>query len=787
MFGAARWGPLSSAKTGFAPSLFMSLRRSAYLALLVLGLLSALSAFYVAQLRFNYNFNDFYPAGDPDLDYYQGYTRRFGNDNDYLLLGLEAPKGRTVFDADFLSRIDSLTRLAQGQRHVVAVTSPTTLTNPVVEGLGFFNLPYLHPAAYRADPGQRTRDSTLIYRTPGLVGNVFSPSAQAVALVIQTTPDLKKPPGDSLLTVLRGGLRRYGFPESSYHLAGRAVAQSVFVDRLQRELIVFMSLSVLLVTGLLWFTFRTWWGVALPLVVVLGAILWGLGVMGACGVSIDLMTALLPVMMFVVGTSDTVHIITRYVAELGYGASKKDALRVTIKESGFGSALSAVTTSLGFFTLMTSSIRPIYNFGLFTGIAVLLAFVLSFTLLPALLTLLKKPQLRVPRTQGHSWDGVLSRLFRQVLARRRLIFTVSGLVVAVSIGLATRVHINSALLDDLSKNDPVRLDFTFFEKQFAGVRPFELELKPAPGRTVYDLAVLRETALIEDYLRGPYGLRFAASPVTLVKSVRKALHGGGLAEYRLPTDSAELRGLQSKLRLFRKKPEFRALALPDGRAGRLTGRMADVGSIRADALNAGLRQFLRTRIDSTVLGTRLTGSSNLIDKNNENLTLNMITGMSIDVLMVTLIVLALFKSFKMTIIVLIPNLVPILIVAGVMGLAGVSMKVSTSIIFTIAFGIAVDDTIHFISKLRLTLAHETSVFRAVRHTYLLAGKAVIVTSLILVGGFSTLLFSSFDGTFYVGFLIGLTLLFGVVAELTLLPLLILYFYKRKPVIEQVLN
>jgi predicted RND superfamily exporter protein len=754
----------------------MPLRRLAHLALLLLALLSAASAYYVGQLRFNYNFNDFYPAGDPDLEYYQGYTRRFGNDNDYVLLGLEARPGQTVFEPDFLRRVDSLTRLARRQRHVVQVTSPSTISNPVVEGLGLFNFPYLNPQ----EPARRAADSALIYRTPGLVGNLFSADARAVTLLIQTEADLKKPPGDSLLAALRTGLTRQGFAEGRYHFAGKLVAQSVFVDRLQWELAVFMSLSVLLVTGLLWFTFRTWWGMALPLVVVLGAILWGLGVMGACGISIDLMTALLPTMMFVVGMSDSIHIITRYVSELGYGAGKKEALWITLKESGFGSGLSALTTSIGFFTLMTSTIRPIHNFGLFTGIAVLLAFVLSFTLLPAMLVLLRKPELRVPRAQGHSWDGVLGRLFRTVLVRRRLVFVLSGLVLAASIGLATRVRINSALLDDLSKNDPVRQDFTFFETHFAGVRPFELELKPAAGRDVYDLAVLQQTERIEAHLRTTYGLRFVASPVTLVKSVRKALNGGGLAEYRLPADTLELRRLHSKLKLFRKKAEFRALATPDGRAGRLTGRMADVGSIRADALNEELRRFLRTSIDSTVLQTRLTGSSNLIDKNNESLTLNMITGMAIDVVMVALIVLLLFRSARMVVVVLIPNLVPILIVAGVMGLAGVNMKVSTSIIFTIAFGIAVDDTIHFMSKLRLTLAHEPNIFRAVRHTYLLAGKAVIVTSLILVGGFSTLLFSSFDGTFYVGLLIGLTLLFGVVAELTLLPLLILYFYKRQP-------
>ncbi|MBW3130032.1 efflux RND transporter permease subunit [Hymenobacter profundi] len=756
----------------------MPTRRFAYPILLALFLLTGLAGYFAAQLRFNYNFNDFYPAGDPDLAYYEEYAQRFGNDNDYVLLGLEAPTGKTVFDPQFLVRVDSLTQFVRRRPHVVSVTSPTTATNPVVEGLGVFNIPYFHPGD--PDPARRAQDSATVYRTPGLVGNLISPDARAATVLLQTSPNLAKPPGDSLLAAVRRELTRQGFAETDYHLAGKMVAQSVFVDRLQVELALFMSLSVILVTALLWFTFRTWWGVVLPLVVVLGAIVWGLGVMGAFGISIDLMTALLPVMLFVVGMSDTIHIITRYVTELGYGTEKRAALWVTLKESGFGSGLSALTTSIGFFTLMTSTIRPIYNFGLFTGISVLLTFVLSFTLLPAMLLLLRKPQLRVPRQEGRSWDGVLGRLFRQVLARRQLVVAVSAVVLIASVASASRIRINSALLDDLSQNDPVKQDFRFFERQFAGVRPFEMALTPTAGGSVLTLPVLRQTEQIETYLQRTYGLRFVASPVTLVKSVRKALNGGDIAEYRLPDSDAELQRLLRRAKPFRKKPEFQALVLPDGSEGRLTGRMPDVGSLRAGALNADLRQFLRQRIDSTIVQTRLTGSANLIDKNNENLSLNMITGMSIDILMVTLIVLVLFRSIRMTLIVLIPNLVPILIVAGVMGVAGVSMKVSTSIIFTIAFGIAVDDTIHFISKLKLVLLKEDSLFRAVRKTYLMAGKAVIVTSLILVGGFSTLIFSSFDGTFYVGLLIGLTLLFGVVAELTLLPILILWFYRHQP-------
>ena len=697
---------------------FMSLRRLAHLTLVVLGLITAVSAYYVAQLRFNYNFNDFYPAGDPDLDYYQGYTQRFGNDNDYLLLGLEAPAGKTVFDPAFLAprRFAHAAGPAAAPRGGKSPRPPPS-ANPVVEGLGVFNLPYLHPN----EPARRAADSTLIYRTPGLVGNVFSPDARAVALVLQITPDLKKPPGDSLFAELRGGLTRLGFAESRCTSRASWWRSRCLWTGLKWEMVVFMSLSVLLVTGLLWLTFRTWWGVVLPLVVVLGAILWGLGLMAACGVSIDLMTALLPLMLFVVGMSDTIHIISRYVSELGYGASKKDALRITIKESGFGSGLSALTTSLGFFTLMTSTIRPIHNFGLFTGIAVILAF--RAQLHAAAGHAGAAGQARScasPAARATAGTACWAVCFARCCVRRRLVFTRERAGAGRGLGFATRVRINSALLDDLSKGDPVRQDFAFFERQFAGVRPFELELKPAAGRDIYDLAVLRQTEQIEHYLARTYGLRFAASPVTLVKSVRKALNGGGLAEYRLPTDAGaatparQAPPVPQEARIQRPGPARwlgRPPHRPHGRRGQHPGRRAQ----------RSLRRFLRTGIDTTVLRTRLTGSSNLIDKNNENLTLNMIQGMAIDVAMVTLIVLALFKSVRMTVVVLIPNLLPIVIVAGVMGVAGVNMKVSTSIIFTIAFGIAVDDTIHFITKLRLTLGQGARHFPG-RAPHLPAGR-----------------------------------------------------------------
>jgi predicted RND superfamily exporter protein len=747
----------------------MSYKKISCLVIAVILMLTGFNAYYASRLRFDYNFDHFFPNGDEDLAYYNNYRAQFGNDNDYILLGIDAPA--TVFEPAFLAKIDTLSGFLAQQRHVVKVLSPTTLRNPVVEGLGIFEIPYLHP--YEQE--RRAADSVLVFQTPGLVNSLFSKDARSVTIALQTTPNLLKLPSDTLMQAINEKLESLHFTKT--HVAGKAVAQSVFVDRMQQELAVFMSLAIVLLIFVLWLTFRTWWGVALPLVVVLFAIIWGLAIMSFFGAPIDLMTVLLPTMMFVVGMSDVMHILTRYVTEIDFGTDKMKAIKITLKESGFASLLTSITTAVGFFSLVTSPIGPIHNFGLYTGTAVLLTFVLAYTLLPAMMILLDKPKMHRPSADGRSWFDLLGNLFRRVVKHRLAILGITAGFIVVSGASITKVRIDSTFLEDLSDDDPVKLDFLYFEKQFAGVRPFEMHLKPAPGKTMYDLETLRETEEIEHYLTQTYGLNFMASPVTVVKALNRSFNGGSNAFYKLPASEKELKRLTAKLKLFAKKDDLKNLIATDGKSGRLTGKMPDVGSAKAKVMNAGLKDFIAKNTNPKVLQTRLTGTALLMDKNGENLTTNMMYGMGMDIALVILIALGLFRSFRMAIITIIPNLVPILMIGAIMGIFGINMKVSTSIIFTIAFGIAIDDTIHFISKFRLVTLKEPSLFKAIRYTFKHAGKAIIINSGILVCGFFTLLFSGFDGTFYTGLLIGLTLIFGIAAEIFLLPVLLLYFYK----------
>ncbi|WP_439882896.1 efflux RND transporter permease subunit [Pontibacter sp. MBLB2868] len=747
----------------------MNYKKISYLVLLLVALLTAVSVYYASKLRFDYNFDNFFPKGDPDLAYYFSYRDKFGNDNDYILIGLDN-KG-SLFDQQFLTKVDSLTRFIQRQPHVESVLSPTTVKSPVIEQFGYFEIPYLHPE----EPERFSQDSALIYSTAGLVGTLFSEDATSVSLFVQTTDDLGKGASDTLMTALYQELDALGLQE--HHIAGKALAQSVFIEKMQVELVLFMSASILLVILFLWITFRTLWGVLVPLLIVLLAVLWGLGAMGIFNKPIDVMTVLLPTIIFVVGMSDVIHILSRYLTELSHGTPKIAAIKITMREVGLATLLTSLTTAVGFLTLLTTSIVPIRNFGLYTAISIGLAFVLAFTVLPALLVLLKRPDAQKVRYKTISWPIMLRRMLRYILRKPALILSVSAGLTLISLVGISMIKVDTTLLEDLGDEDPIILDFKYFEQKFSGVRPFELHLIAAPGHSVYDYEVLKEIDEIERYLYNSYGLNFITSPVTLVKTINRAQNGGLNDYYRLPANKQQLQRIRRQLETFKNRSELRNVVTPDATEGRLTGKMTDIGSAAATDLNDSLRAFISSHVNPQYLRTRLTGSALLLDKNNEYVTMNMMQGLLIAFGVIALIVGMIFRSFRMVLISLVPNIIPLLMIGGIMGFLGINLTVSVSIIFTIAFGIAVDDTIHFLSKLKLELNAGKSLPYAIKRSFISAGKAIIITSCILMGGFMTLVFSSFDGTFYVGLFVSLTLLFAVIADLFLLPVLILYFYK----------
>jgi len=340
-------------------------------------------------------------------------------------------------------------------------------------------------------------------------------------------------------------------------------------------------------------------------------------------------------------------------------------------------------------------------------------------------------------------------------------------------------------LQEIPKKNPLLDDYHFMEKDFSGTRPFELELAAPDSNTSFlDLDKMKQTEEIESFLKDSCGVGYIISPLSLFRGANKAFNGGENSHFLLPKTQPEINRYYDAIKQTEFADEMVHYLAPDGNRLRISGRLPNLSVKEFKPLKEKIDRFFAAKKNDFKFAYQLSGSAVLLDKITYSLTDNLLTGIYVDALIVCLIAFFIVRNWVIMFIVLIPNVVPLLFMAAVMGMMGINLKADTSVIFAISLGLAVDDTIHFLSRLRLELSKGRSVAYAVKRTYLSTGKAIIITTLVLLAGFMTLLSSSFGGTFYIGLLISLCLFVAVVLELTITPLLILLLLKNKKSINK---
>ena len=357
----------------------------------VLGLLVAASGWMAWQalgLQFNYDFEQFFPADHPETTFYREFRETFGSDNDFLIVGFEGE----ALTSGFLAEIDGQIEALEALPGVELVQSLTRLELPVRDPLS--GMVFQRPLLAWDNDSTLTKDLDRLRQRDDIMGTFVSPSGRAVALTIEHIDGLSKAGCDSLAAALAEWEARLHETKSSIldiHVSGRAVAQAYYVGVMEREVAWFVSVGIVLLVAFLWFAFRTVWGILVPLTVVLMSGLWTLGIMVATGKAVDVMTVVLPTILFVVGISDVVHVLTRYYDERRSDATHEKAMRRSFREVGLATFLTSLTTALGFLTLLTSSIGPVHDFGVYAAVGVGVAYVLAFTLLPSVMVLAPPP------------------------------------------------------------------------------------------------------------------------------------------------------------------------------------------------------------------------------------------------------------------------------------------------------------------------------------------------------------------------------------------------------------
>lgn len=744
-----------------------------------------ITGFFIYELRnleFDYDYEKYFPKSDNSMVHYQEFKDEYGADSDFLLIGLENENG--IFQKDFLQLVKELGDELNNDTIVEFIASPVHNCGYYKKGglSGLVFKPYLDLSKTKIS----FDDSLRIYQNEQLVGSLLSKNAKSICIFVKTQDNLNKKEARHILDLIAQKKEAYNFDK--FTVAGRVLAQTYFIEMMISELGIFISTSIVLLVGFLYISFRSWWGIVIPLITVIVSIIWTLAVMLFTGKSLDLLMVMLPTIIFVVGMSDLVHLLTKYLDELRFGKPKEEALKIAFKEVRWATFLTSLTTSIGFFSLLSANILPIREFGIYAGIGVFVAYGLAFTLLPCVLLLVKPPLKLTQTKEDNFWEKYLRGWFLKVIFNRKKVIVFTLFLGGVGAYTAYNLKINNFVLEDLSNSDPVKKDVIYFEENYSGLRPFEAEVSTKHPDGVMGFAFLTELNKLETYLKESYtkeGVGFLITPLTLIKEANFVKRGSKPEHRILPKTERRLKSLKrqvgkgiSKFGDLKVNKQFN-LVSKDSLSCRLTGKIRDVGGLKIKEANNKLELFLKENINPDILSIRLTGTAVLIDKNNATLATNLILGLVLAFIVIALVVGFMFKSLKISILSLIPNILPLFLLTTVMYIGGIDLKISTSLIFTLAFGIAVDDTIHLLSKYKLERKKGRSHLYALKRSYLSSGKAIIVTTLILVGGFLTLLFSSFTSTFYMGLLVSVTLFIALALDLMIMPIIILYGLGKK--------
>lgn len=707
---------------------------------------------------FNYDFEQFFPQNDPDLDFYESFKSNFENDNDYLLIALENPQG-LILEADFLDQALGLQKELEKLEGIDTLISVLEMRKPIIGVFGRRLIPVL--SWDNEESLQKSSENLESFRS-----ELISKDGDALLFLIKNTQNIQKENGDQLYKAILDAFEKKGLEPRA--VAGKIQAQGDFVKLMENEFGTFLGLSFLLMLVTLFIIFRTFWGVFVPVVVLLFGVAWAFAIIFLLGEDLDVMSVMQPTIFLIVGLSALIHFFTHLLKRLTV-AEKDKAIQNVFGELFFPVSLTVFTTSLGFFSLYFTTIPALKSFGWSTGVGILIIFIAIILITPGILYLIP---LKSKKQVWIADDSLFRKLLQLVFKKKKFILLGFFTITILASLLSAQLRINGYLLDSLPAEHPIQQDLSYFDDQFGGSNPLEIAIKSGKSNaSLLDYEVLLEIKKLEEKILEVFGERLLISPLSLVKSVNQAMNQGSPKAFIFPTPAQ----YQRMSRWLGKASEDSGglFLREDQKSGRISGRLSDLGSWLMQKKRAEVMSFVQEEIDPNLLSVRWTGTAYLIDKGHESVTFQMVRGLGFAFLIVGIVAGFLFKSWRISLILLIPNVIPLIWMLGLMFLLGIEFKLSTAILFSVAFGIAVDDSIHFMTRLRFELQKDKNLLYAIKRTFLETGKAICLTSILLVVGFGLLMLSQFEVTYFTGLLIGASLIFAVMADLLLLPLILL--------------
>lgn len=762
------------------------------LLIVLLVLMTAFMGYHAKSIKYSFSLAEIVPPTDPEMAYFKEFKETFGEDGNIMALGV---KDSAIYQLERFRQLGYLVNNIGGLEGVNDI-------------LGLPNLKKLHKNKQKQQfelqpvfpdeiPDQETLDSLLTgaVNLKFYSGQLINAENGATIILVTITKEFLNSKDRLQLVddIVMLGSEFEKLTNVKLHYAGLPYVRSVSMQKVKKELNLFLILSITITGLILFLFFRSFKAVIFPLVIIGVIVVWVLGTLSLLNYKITLLTGLIPSIIVVIGIPNSVYMLNKYHQEYAKDKNQRRALETIIRKIGIVTLITNFTTAVGFLVLVSTDITILKEFGIVAGLNILATFIVSTILIPSVFSLVSPPSERhLKHLEFRFLNAFLTGLDILVHRHRWLVFMATATIVVISaIGL-TRIEAVSYMVDDIPEKSPIKKDLRFFEENFSGIMPLEIVVNTGRKRGVQSMASLQKIAAFEDFLDSIPYISQPVSVVSFIKAANQAFYNQMPRFYKLPNG----RGKSQILKYLKADSDTDSLSQSFvdsiGQNIRISLKIADIGSNRMDSLVTQVIQPRMNEIfDDGKMQAKVTGTTLLFIKGNKFLIRNLIGSMIIAFFVISLIMVLLFRNFRMIIISLIPNMIPLLITAGIMGFFQIPLKPSTALIFSIAFGISVDDSIHFLAKYRQELfQHKFNVPIAVSKSLRETGASMIYTSIILFCGFVIFAASDFGGTIALGILTSMTLMIAMLTNLTVLPSLLLKFDSgkrntdRHPLIEK---
>lgn len=750
---------------------------------LILLVLAGFTFFLTTQfkyLHFSYTEANILPKNHPINQQYDSFLKLFGEEGNLILL---AVKDSTLFDAEKFRSWNALSDSIKKNSEVAVTLSLRDiqeLKKDTVQQKFYYSKLFQN-----RDISQSEIDSIkskIFNELPFYENLLFNKKGTIQTLVyldkkIVNTPVRKQ----FVLNKLNPLIEKFETENNvDVHVSGMPFIRTMNAANISDEMNRFMLLALTVTIVIFYFFFRSWRATVVTLLVVTVGVIWALGFTGWLRYEISVLTALIPPLIIVIGVPNVIFLINKYQQEVKKHGNKAKSLHRVISKVGTASLMTNLTTAIGFFTFVFTNSQLLSEFGAVASLSIMSMYVLALTIIPILYSFMPIPSDNNLKHLERNWlNKIIGWIENTVRHRRISIYAATVVLLILSMIGVYFIKVSGSLIEDMPKNKVFTNDIRFFEKEFGGVMALEFVIDTKKAQGVYKMATLKKMEKLNEMIDEIPELSKSFSVVNAVKFSKQAYYNGNADFYELPTGEEAPFITQYIKKSVNDTHLLNAFVDSTGRYTRMTTYMKDIGTDKMSRIEERLQDRINTTFPKEKYQVTMTGKALVFLKGTNYLITNLILTLGLTILLISIFMGWLFRSVPMIVISLIPNMLPLLITAGAMGYFGIPLKPSTILVFSVAFGISVDNTIHFLTRYRQMLqTHNWKVNKSIYASLRETGVSMFYTSVVLFFGFLVFVISSFGGTKAMGGLISGTLLVAMFSNLMLLPALLLSLENR---------